>query len=57
MARAGMIQAEIVRENILSLIKGEHPSKAYKPQPLEGSLKLSLGLVSKFPSLFRGIEK
>ncbi|KAE8453685.1 hypothetical protein EG329_009196 [Mollisiaceae sp. DMI_Dod_QoI] len=43
MARAGMMQAEIVVSNILSLIKGREASKQYKPHFVEGALKLSLG--------------
>jgi NADH dehydrogenase FAD-containing subunit len=49
MARAGMQQAEIVQENIVSLIKDRKASlKSYVPTYLEGSLKLSLGKVSLF---------
>jgi len=55
MARAGLLQAEIVCSNILSLIRAKSKSefeskfvqelklKEYVPLPLEGSLKLSLG--------------
>ncbi|TVY16148.1 Fe-regulated protein 8, partial [Lachnellula arida] len=45
MARAGMVQADIVQGNILALIKGS-TLKTYKPMSIEGSLKLSLGKVS-----------
>lgn len=44
MARAGLLQAEVVRSNILSLIAGGK-LKEYRPIALEGSLKLSLGKV------------
>lgn len=44
MARAGLLQAEVVRSNILSLIAGGR-LKEYRPVALEGSLKLSLGKV------------
>lgn len=50
MARAGMVQAEIVRANIGSLIKRNTRLKAYEPIPLEGALKLSLGKVREYPS-------
>ncbi|KAH8656586.1 oxidoreductase [Tricladium varicosporioides] len=44
MARAGMMQAEIVRNNIASLISGKEKGlKEYKPMAMEGALKLSLG--------------
>lgn len=43
MARAGMMQADIVVSNILSLIKGKEASNDYKPHFMEGALKLSLG--------------
>ncbi|KAG4429921.1 hypothetical protein IFR05_014599 [Cadophora sp. M221] len=42
-ARAGGAQAEIVRENIVALIKGKKELSDYVPSALEGSLKLSLG--------------
>jgi apoptosis-inducing factor 2 len=44
MARAGMMQAEIVRENIVKLIQGKELVN-YTPLALEGALKLSLGKV------------
>jgi NADH dehydrogenase FAD-containing subunit len=44
MARAGMMQAEIVCTNILALITGGN-FRSYVPSPLESSLKLSLGKV------------
>ncbi|KAH6665721.1 putative amid-like NADH oxidoreductase [Halenospora varia] len=44
MARAGMMQAEIVRDNIAGLIAGKEKGlKEYKPMAMEGALKLSLG--------------
>lgn len=45
MARAGLVQADIVQGNILALINGRK-LKTYKPMSIEGSLKLSLGKVS-----------
>ncbi|PMD35352.1 FAD/NAD(P)-binding domain-containing protein [Hyaloscypha variabilis F] len=42
MASAGMMQGEIVRENILALIRGEQLAE-YTPLALEGALKLRLG--------------
>jgi len=46
MARAGMMQAEIVRENILSQINGVKDLKKYESVVgMEGILKLSLGKV------------
>jgi apoptosis-inducing factor 2 len=47
MARAAWYQAEIVRQNILALIRGQKPSSTYVPNlEVEGSLKLTLGKVS-----------
>lgn len=43
MARAGMMQAEVVESNILSMIKGKEALKQYIPHCVEGALKLSLG--------------
>lgn len=44
MARAAWYQAEIVRQNILALIRGQKPSSTYVPNmEVEGSLKLTLG--------------
>ena len=43
MARAGLVQSETVRANIVSLVKGKNSLQSYKPIPLEGTLKLSLG--------------
>lgn len=43
MARAGMMQAEIVESNILSMIKGKEALRQYIPHCVEGALKLSLG--------------
>lgn len=45
MARAGMVQADIVTTNILSLIKQKRKLALYQPIALEGALKLSLGKV------------
>jgi NADH dehydrogenase FAD-containing subunit len=46
MARAGYMQAHIVADNILSLIKGAKRLKVYKPMRwLEGSITLTLGKV------------
>ena len=46
MARAGMMQAELVRENIVAYIEGT-PLRKYSPiLAMEGILKLSLGKVS-----------
>ena len=46
MARAGMMQAEVVRENILSQINGDKDLKKYESVVgMEGILKLSLGKV------------
>ena len=46
MGRAGMMQAEIVCQNILAMIKGKKLDE-YIPLALEGALKLSLGKVRK----------
>ena len=46
MGRAGIMQAEIVRDNIMGLIAGKKTLKKYQPQLLEGILQLSLGMVS-----------
>lgn len=46
MARAAWYQAEVVRQNILALIKGQKPSTTYVPNmEVEGGLKLTLGKV------------
>ena len=46
MARAGMMQAEIVRDNIVSQIKGSKKLRKYESLVgMEGILKLSLGKV------------
>lgn len=46
MARAGMMQADIVRDNILRQIQGQNVLKKYEPLwAMEGILKLSLGKV------------
>jgi len=57
MARAGLMQAEIARNNIVALIRGKS-LKDYVPVPLEASLKLSLGKVcclSSFWMLVQGL--
>jgi NADH dehydrogenase FAD-containing subunit len=51
MGRAGMVQAEIVRANIASLIKNKEKLETYVPIPLEGALKLSLGKVGHSPPM------
>ncbi|KAL2869639.1 NAD(P)/FAD-dependent oxidoreductase [Aspergillus lucknowensis] len=44
MARAGVVQSEIVVQNILSLINGQPAKKIYKPNWfIEGAIKLTLG--------------
>ncbi|KAM5440978.1 hypothetical protein MferCBS31731_004117 [Microsporum ferrugineum] len=44
MARAGWMQASVVVDNILAIIRGEKPSQTYTPQLfLEGAIKLTLG--------------
>ncbi len=49
MGRAGMMQAEIVTDNILSLINANASTgkiaelKNYKPMAMEGAIKLGLG--------------
>ena len=46
MARAGQFQSDIVRANIMAMIKGQHPSTIYKPRvDIEGAIKLTLGKV------------
>jgi NADH dehydrogenase FAD-containing subunit len=49
MARAGMVQAETVTTNILSLIKHKTRLESCALIPLEGALKLSLGRVRDLP--------
>jgi len=45
MARAAWFQAQVVADNLLSLIRGEKPSQHYRPEMfIEGSIKLTLGL-------------
>ena len=47
MARAAMMQGEVVVDNILSMIKSGVPTTTYTPQhDLEGTIKLTLGIVS-----------
>ena len=42
-----MIQAEVVVQNILSIVRNRVPAKVYTCEPeIEGSIKLTLGLVS-----------
>jgi NADH dehydrogenase FAD-containing subunit len=44
MARAGWLQAGIVADNIIAMIKGRKPSRTYKPNAfIEGAIKLTLG--------------
>lgn len=44
MARAGWMQSGVVLDNILAMIRGEVPSRTYKPNTfLEGAIKLTLG--------------
>lgn len=44
MARAALPQAEVITENILSMIRGNEPSSVYTPRLwLEGAIKLTLG--------------
>lgn len=44
MARAGWMQAEVVADNILAVIRGQEPPAIYKPSMfIEGSIKLTLG--------------
>ncbi len=46
MARAGIVQADIVSDNLNALIRGHEPVASYKPRPgIEGALKLTLGKV------------
>lgn len=45
-ARTAFVQAETVKDNILSLINGSKPNKIYSPQTeIEGAIKLTLGKV------------
>ncbi|UPL04337.1 hypothetical protein LCI18_015271 [Fusarium solani-melongenae] len=44
MARAGWMQSRVILENILAMIRGEKPTKTYKPNMfIEGAIKLTLG--------------
>ncbi|KZF19397.1 putative amid-like NADH oxidoreductase [Xylona heveae TC161] len=43
MARAGLVQSEVVRENIVRLIKDKGNLKEYTPKSIEGTIKLTLG--------------
>lgn len=44
MARAGWLQAGVVLDNIQSMIRGQTPSRIYKPNVfVEGAIKLTLG--------------
>ncbi|KAI0155746.1 hypothetical protein BJ166DRAFT_554674 [Pestalotiopsis sp. NC0098] len=48
MARAGFLQADVVVDNILDMIKGRGATKTYKPKWfLEGAIKLTLGKTHK----------
>jgi apoptosis-inducing factor 2 len=48
MARAGIMQAEVVRGNIVALIEGKKLAE-YTSLALEGALKMSLGKVRRPP--------
>jgi NADH dehydrogenase FAD-containing subunit len=44
MARAGWIQASIVLDNVIAMIRGRVPTRVYKPNLfIEGAIKLTLG--------------
>ena len=43
MANNGLMQSEMVRSNVVSLIEPKQHLKSYIPIPEEGVLKLSLG--------------
>jgi hypothetical protein len=46
MARAGLVQAQIVQHNILSLLRGNPDGlKHYVPEAMEGALSLTIGKV------------
>jgi hypothetical protein len=46
MARAGLVQADIIQQNIVALINGQNANAVYIPQvDFEGSIKLTLGKV------------
>ena len=48
MARAAFYQTEVVRRNIMSMIKGRPAEAVYAPQEsIEGALKLTLGKASR----------
>jgi len=50
MARAVYVQAGIVRDNLLQMIKGGSPSKEYKPEIwMEGAIQLTVGKVCSAP--------
>lgn len=52
MASAGFFQTETILQNIYAMIRGQIPSRIYKPcLVIEGRLKLSLGKVSFSVSL------
>ncbi|KAF2737833.1 FAD/NAD(P)-binding domain-containing protein [Polyplosphaeria fusca] len=45
MARAANFQAEVIVQNVLSLVKGQTAQKVYKPNmAFEGAIKMTLGL-------------
>jgi NADH dehydrogenase FAD-containing subunit len=45
MARAGLAQADVVCDNIISMINGKSPKSIYSPIAAEGFIKLTLGKV------------
>lgn len=51
--RAGMVQGEVVLNNILRLIKNQQGLENYEPLPFEGALQLTMGEVCT-TSIFRG---
>jgi hypothetical protein len=48
MGRATVLQAEIVKDNILSAIRGSDRLMSYVPADYEGAIELTLGLVSPY---------
>ncbi len=44
-ARAAMCQATVVADNVVLAATGQKPRHTYKPQWVEGGIKLTLGLV------------
>jgi NADH dehydrogenase FAD-containing subunit len=57
MGRAGVFQAEVVCQNIVSMISGDGPRMKYQPSDVEGAIKLTLGKASFrcFSHSMRGI--